>query len=217
MCHDWVFAVGGNNNEQNGRNLNAGRFLFMYGVACLGVALFSSAAGVLLWVFCAIRSAKYLHDSVWLIFNYNEFTFAHNRFCRCCELLCVPRCLSLRQLLLDGSYQCATCKLILNTDLTSHFLQSSKPVLKGSICYWWGFDTRVFWVFPHSCICCWYVLVCVGFSLRGLTLFRTFSYHCCDWKQLPILSPWSSAAWLCLQGDNGVSNCCEYDIYPRLP
>ncbi|CAE7095301.1 unnamed protein product [Rhizoctonia solani] len=54
----------GNHNQEAGDNSGLGYFLIMYGTLALASALFSFAASVLQWVFCAIRSARSLHDAM---------------------------------------------------------------------------------------------------------------------------------------------------------
>jgi ATP-binding cassette subfamily C (CFTR/MRP) protein 1 len=56
---DW-----GEDNERTGRNDRPAEYLMWYGIWILLATVSSFASGVLLWVFCAITSAKHLHDSV---------------------------------------------------------------------------------------------------------------------------------------------------------
>ncbi|KAG9086906.1 hypothetical protein FS749_003298, partial [Ceratobasidium sp. UAMH 11750] len=56
----------GNHNQEAGDNTGVGYYLFIYGMFALGSALFSFVASVLLWVFCAIKSARSLHDAMLL-------------------------------------------------------------------------------------------------------------------------------------------------------
>ncbi|KAG8790592.1 hypothetical protein FRC12_011475, partial [Ceratobasidium sp. 428] len=56
----------GNHNQEAGGNTGVGYFLFVYGMFALASALFSFVASVLLWVFCAIKSARSLHDAMLL-------------------------------------------------------------------------------------------------------------------------------------------------------
>ncbi|KAG9104389.1 hypothetical protein FRC06_002943 [Ceratobasidium sp. 370] len=56
----------GNHNQEAGDNSGVGYYLFIYGMFALASALFSFVASVLLWVFCAIKSARSLHDAMLL-------------------------------------------------------------------------------------------------------------------------------------------------------
>ena len=59
-----LLKMWGNHNQEEGDNSAVGYYLFMYGMLALGSALFAFTASVLLWVFCAIKSARSLHDAV---------------------------------------------------------------------------------------------------------------------------------------------------------
>ncbi|KAG8788253.1 hypothetical protein FRC12_014784 [Ceratobasidium sp. 428] len=54
----------GNYNQRMGGNSDIGYYLFVYGMLGLGASLFSFLGSVLLWVYCAIKSARSLHDTV---------------------------------------------------------------------------------------------------------------------------------------------------------
>ncbi|QRV89229.1 ABC transporter transmembrane region [Ceratobasidium sp. AG-Ba] len=54
----------GNHNQEAGDNTGVGYYLFIYGMFALASALFSFVASVLLWVYCAIKSARSLHDAM---------------------------------------------------------------------------------------------------------------------------------------------------------
>ncbi|EKM50357.1 uncharacterized protein PHACADRAFT_263609 [Phanerochaete carnosa HHB-10118-sp] len=56
---DW-----GEHNREEGSNRGVGRYLIEYGLFSLSSTLLSAAAAILIWVFCAIRSARRLHDSM---------------------------------------------------------------------------------------------------------------------------------------------------------
>ncbi|CAE6433317.1 unnamed protein product [Rhizoctonia solani] len=56
----------GNHNQEAGDNSGVGYFLIMYGTLALGSVVFSFVASVLQWVYCAIRSARSLHDAMLL-------------------------------------------------------------------------------------------------------------------------------------------------------
>lgn len=59
-----LLKMWGNHNQEEGDNSAVGYYLFFYGMLALGSALLAFAASVLLWVFCAIKSARSLHDAV---------------------------------------------------------------------------------------------------------------------------------------------------------
>ncbi|KAF8595618.1 metal resistance protein YCF1 [Ceratobasidium sp. AG-I] len=61
-----LLKMWGNHNQEEGDNSAVGYYLFMYGMLALGSALFAFTASVLLWVFCAIKSARSLHDAMLL-------------------------------------------------------------------------------------------------------------------------------------------------------
>lgn len=54
----------GNHNQETRDNSSVGYYLFVYGMFALASAVFAFVASVLLWVFCAIKSARSLHDAV---------------------------------------------------------------------------------------------------------------------------------------------------------
>ncbi|EUC56004.1 multidrug resistance-associated ABC transporter, partial [Rhizoctonia solani AG-3 Rhs1AP] len=56
----------GNHNQEAGENSGLGYFLILYGTLALASTLFSFVASVLQWVFCAIKSARSLHDAMLL-------------------------------------------------------------------------------------------------------------------------------------------------------
>ncbi|CAE6457349.1 unnamed protein product [Rhizoctonia solani] len=56
----------GNHNQEAGDNSGLGYFLILYGTLALASTLFSFVASVLQWVFCAIKSARSLHDAMLL-------------------------------------------------------------------------------------------------------------------------------------------------------
>ncbi|CAE6405604.1 unnamed protein product [Rhizoctonia solani] len=56
----------GNHNQEEGDNSSIGYFLILYGTLALASALFSFVASVLQWVYCAIKSARSLHDAMLL-------------------------------------------------------------------------------------------------------------------------------------------------------
>ena len=54
----------GEHNREAGSNRGVGKYLLGYGLFSLSSTLLSAAAAILIWVFCSIRSARRLHDSV---------------------------------------------------------------------------------------------------------------------------------------------------------
>lgn len=54
----------GEHNREAGSNKGVGKYLVGYGVFSLASTLFGAAAAILIWVYCSLRSARRLHDSV---------------------------------------------------------------------------------------------------------------------------------------------------------
>lgn len=54
----------GEHNREVGSNRGIGKYLLGYGLFSLSSTLLGAAAAILIWVFCSIRSARRLHDSV---------------------------------------------------------------------------------------------------------------------------------------------------------
>ncbi|KIP05505.1 hypothetical protein PHLGIDRAFT_128871 [Phlebiopsis gigantea 11061_1 CR5-6] len=54
----------GEHNREAGSNRGVGRYLLGYGLFSLASTLLGAAAAILIWVFCSIRSARRLHDSM---------------------------------------------------------------------------------------------------------------------------------------------------------
>jgi len=54
----------GEHNREMGNNSGMFRYLLIYGLFSASSTLLGGAAAVLMWVLCALRSARYLHDSV---------------------------------------------------------------------------------------------------------------------------------------------------------
>ncbi|CAE6455011.1 unnamed protein product [Rhizoctonia solani] len=61
-----ILKMWGNHNQEAGDESSVGYFLILYGSLALASALFSFVASVLQWVFCAIKSARSLHDAMLL-------------------------------------------------------------------------------------------------------------------------------------------------------
>lgn len=57
----------GEHNREFGDNSGMFNYLLGYGLFSLSSVLLGGAAAILLWVFCAVRSARQLHDSVSII------------------------------------------------------------------------------------------------------------------------------------------------------
>lgn len=54
----------GEHNREEGSNAGVGKFLLGYGLFSLSSTVLGAFAAIVIWVFCSIRSAKKLHDSV---------------------------------------------------------------------------------------------------------------------------------------------------------
>ncbi|KAG8721626.1 hypothetical protein FRC09_007600 [Ceratobasidium sp. 395] len=54
----------GNHNQAMGGNSDIGYYLFIYGMLALSAFLFSFLGSALLWVYCAIKSARSSHDTM---------------------------------------------------------------------------------------------------------------------------------------------------------
>ncbi|KZP22608.1 P-loop containing nucleoside triphosphate hydrolase protein [Athelia psychrophila] len=54
----------GEHNRTTGNNSGRFDYLLAYGLSLLASVFFSGAAAVVIWVFCSVRSARYLHDSM---------------------------------------------------------------------------------------------------------------------------------------------------------
>ncbi len=59
-----VLRSWGESNLEADTNANPGYFLLRYSILVLSACAASLLAGVLLWVYCVIRSARRLHDTV---------------------------------------------------------------------------------------------------------------------------------------------------------
>ncbi|THH19236.1 hypothetical protein EW146_g1884 [Bondarzewia mesenterica] len=54
----------GEHNRESGSNAQAGRFLLLYGGLSLSSTVLGAVAAIVIWVLCALRSSKKLHDSM---------------------------------------------------------------------------------------------------------------------------------------------------------
>ncbi|KAF8340537.1 metal resistance protein YCF1 [Cantharellus anzutake] len=59
-----VLRSWGEKNRETGTNTSPGHFLFLYSIPVLAACAASLLSGILLWVYCAVRSARALHDSM---------------------------------------------------------------------------------------------------------------------------------------------------------
>lgn len=83
----------GEHNRKSGSNTDVMRYLIVYGAFSLFSTLFGGSAAVTLWVFCILRSARRLHDSVgkYSFLYVPVFIGTH----RCWTLSCGPPLVSL--------------------------------------------------------------------------------------------------------------------------
>lgn len=61
---NYVLKSWAQHNQEVGRNTETGKYLALYGLAIAASTLLSLFASVILWVWCVVRSARYLHDKV---------------------------------------------------------------------------------------------------------------------------------------------------------
>lgn len=61
---NYVLKSWAQHNQEAGRNAETGKYLTLYGLAILASSLLSFFGAVILWVWCVVRSARYLHDKV---------------------------------------------------------------------------------------------------------------------------------------------------------
>ena len=54
----------GEHNQELGNNSNMFKYLLVYGLFSLSSSILGGVATIILWVYCALRSARHLHDSV---------------------------------------------------------------------------------------------------------------------------------------------------------
>lgn len=59
-----VLRAWGEHNRNAGGNSELGKFLFAYGMTSLLSVLLGAVAGVIMWVYISLRSARRLHDAV---------------------------------------------------------------------------------------------------------------------------------------------------------
>jgi len=64
-----VLRSWGEANQRSGENTGVGKYLIYYGLISLASALAGGLSAVILWVYCSLRSAKKLHDSVSTTFS----------------------------------------------------------------------------------------------------------------------------------------------------
>ena len=61
---NYILKSWAQHNQEAGRNAETGKYLTLYGLAIAASTLLSFFAAVILWVWCVVRSARYLHDKV---------------------------------------------------------------------------------------------------------------------------------------------------------
>jgi ABC-type multidrug transport system fused ATPase/permease subunit len=61
---NYVLKSWAQHNQEAGRNAETGKYLTLYGLAIAVSGLLSFFSALILWVWCGIRSAQYLHDRV---------------------------------------------------------------------------------------------------------------------------------------------------------
>jgi ABC-type multidrug transport system fused ATPase/permease subunit len=61
---NYVLKSWAQHNQEAGRNADTGKYLALYGLAIAASTLLSFLAAMILWVWCVVRSARYLHDKV---------------------------------------------------------------------------------------------------------------------------------------------------------
>ena len=54
----------GEHNQQLGNNFGMFKYLLVYGLFVLSSSILGATSAIILWVYCALRSARHLHDSV---------------------------------------------------------------------------------------------------------------------------------------------------------
>lgn len=54
----------GEHNQQLGNNSGMFQYLLVYGLFSFSSSFLGATSGIILWVYCTVRSAKQLHDSV---------------------------------------------------------------------------------------------------------------------------------------------------------
>ena len=82
----------GEHNQELGNNSSMFKYLLVYGLFSLSSSILGGISAILMWVYCALRSARYLHDSVRSL-NCNFFFLTGFKFTtsRCSNLLCTLR------------------------------------------------------------------------------------------------------------------------------
>ena len=81
----------GEHNQQLGNNSGMFQYLLVYGLFSLSSSILGATSAIILWVYCTVRSARQLHDSVR---SYNHLFFLAEfklTMTRCSILLCTLR------------------------------------------------------------------------------------------------------------------------------
>lgn len=89
-CHlvsNLTLSAWGEHNRQVDNNDGSASYIITYGVLVLAASILSGAASIFLWVYCAVRSGRALHDAVgtarmWLCVGGVDVFFGR------CSLLC---------------------------------------------------------------------------------------------------------------------------------
>lgn len=67
-----ILRAWGEHNRKSGRNSEMGKYLLAYGLSSLGSTLFGAISAILLWLLVSIRTARFLHDSVGILFYHRN-------------------------------------------------------------------------------------------------------------------------------------------------
>lgn len=60
----------GEHNQELGNNSSMFKYLLVYGLFSLSSTILSATSAVILWVYCALRSARHLHDAVRSLYHF---------------------------------------------------------------------------------------------------------------------------------------------------
>lgn len=71
-----VLRLWGEHNRAEGGNTGVGKYLLGYGLFSLSSILLNAVASILIWLFCSVRSAKQLHDSVRSDLSYSDAKYS---------------------------------------------------------------------------------------------------------------------------------------------
>lgn len=62
----------GEHNREMGNNSGMFKYLLIYGCFSLSSSILGAISAITMWVYCALRSSRYLHDTVCPVFDVNE-------------------------------------------------------------------------------------------------------------------------------------------------